>query len=102
MTAQRVEPRARDALVVEGTRLRTASSLRDARRARNRTRGHFNGELRCECAWPACQATVPVVAETYRRTPQRFIVVPDHSAGETVVAAADRFFVVEPQGQPSR
>jgi hypothetical protein len=31
----------------------------------------------------------------YRRRPEQFIVVPDHLAGETVVAAADKFFVVE-------
>jgi hypothetical protein len=102
MTAQRVAPHARDPLLVEGTLLRTASSLREARRARNRTRGDINGELRCECARPECRATIPVVAETYRRSPERFIVVPDHFPGETVVAAADRFFVVEPQEQLSR
>jgi len=35
----------------------------------------------------------------HRRDPGRFIIAPDHFAGETVVAAADRFFVVD---QPTR
>ena len=52
-------------------------------------------ELRCECGRPDCRATFPAEAGAHRRRFDWFIVVPDHLAGETVVAAADRFFVVE-------
>ncbi len=81
--------------------LRAASALREARRARNRGRSGLGDDLRCECARPECRATVPPVAEDFRGMPERFIVVPDHGAGEKVVAAADRFFVVEPAPRPA-
>jgi hypothetical protein len=76
--------------------LRSASEVREARRAGNRARSGFVDELRCECARPGCRATFPAVAEGYRGVRERFIVVPEHGGGDdTVVAAADRFFVVE-------
>jgi len=78
---------------------RSAFALRDARRTGNRDAGAFREQLRCECARPDCHATLPALAEVHRRDPGRFIIAPDHFAGETVVAAADRFFVVD---QPTR
>jgi len=39
---------------------------------------------------------VPAVAETYRGTAERFIVMPTHLDGGPVARVADRFFVVEP------
>jgi hypothetical protein len=60
-----------------------------------RPRVAFLAELHCECGRPDCRATIPAGAGVYRRRPEQFIVVPDHLAGETVVAAADKFFVVE-------
>jgi len=100
--AQRVEPRersrprARPGLIPRG-----AFALRNARRAANREGRAFLDELRCECARPDCCATFPAGAEAHRRRPERFIVVPDHAAGEMVVAAADRFFVVEQRVRPA-
>ncbi|HKI93247.1 MAG TPA: hypothetical protein VJ986_13175 [Gaiellaceae bacterium] len=82
----------------EATVSRATSNLRDARRARNHKSRGFLAELRCECARPECRATFPVVAQAHRQRPEQFVVVPDHAAGETVVRAADRFFVVEPPG----
>ncbi len=78
-----------------------ATTLRNARRARNGERGGLPDELRCECAQPSCRATFPVAAQTHRRRPERYIVVPSHLAGETVVGAADRFFIVEPPARPA-
>jgi hypothetical protein len=78
-----------------------ALALRDARREANREGGAFLDQLRCECARPDCRNTFPAAAEAHRRRRDRFIVVPDHLAGEVVVAAADRFFVVEQQARPS-
>ncbi|HKB94454.1 MAG TPA: hypothetical protein VKC62_09505 [Gaiellaceae bacterium] len=98
--AQRVAPRRRSRLRVRAVLMpRGDVALRDARREANLEGGAFLAELRCECARPECRATFPVAAEPYRRRPSRFIVVPDHLADETVVAAADRFFVVEPQAR---
>jgi hypothetical protein len=74
---------------------RSAFALRDARRTGNREEGALREEFHCECAWPDCDATFPARADVHRRRPELFIVVPDHLAEETVVAAADRFFVVE-------
>lgn len=94
--ALRVEPRERSRLRVRpGSIPRGAFALRDARREANREGAVFLDELRCECARPGCRATIPVAAEAHRRRPDRFIVAPEHLAGETVVAAADRFFVVD-------
>lgn len=100
--AQRVAPHQdRELRVHEEAIFRAASALRDARRARNHNSGDFLDELRCECARAECRATVPSVAHVHRKRPERFIVVPDHTAGDTVIAAADRFFVVEPSRPPS-
>lgn len=43
----------------------------------------------------------PAAARAHRRRVEQFIVVPDHVAGETVIAAADRFFVVEQEVRSS-
>ncbi len=100
--AQRVEPRYRSRLrVPTGLIPGGAFALRNTRREANREGKAFVDELRCECARPGCRATFPATAEAHRRRPERFIVVPAHLAGEAVVAAADRFFVVEQQARPS-
>ena len=74
-------------------------TLRESRRCGNREGlallRESRRELRCECGRPECHATIPLGAEMLRRRPGRFIVLPRHFAGERVVAAADRFFVVE-------
>lgn len=74
---------------------RSAFVRRDARRSENRAGVALLAELHCECGRPDCRATIPAGAGVHRRRPEQFIVVPDHLAGETVVAAADRFFVVQ-------
>jgi hypothetical protein len=100
--AQRVAPRRNEELRVSEEPIpRAASALRDARRMRNLKSGGFLDQLRCECALPECRATVPALALVHRKRSERFIVVPDHTAGDTVIAAADRFFVVEPSRPPS-
>jgi len=100
--AQRVEPRERIRHRIRpGLIPRGAFTLRDTRRQANREGRVSSAELRCECARPDCRATLPAAAEGHRRRPERFIVVPAHLAGEAVVAAADRFFVVEQQARPS-
>ena len=82
-------------------RLARGPSLAPARRAGNVERRDFVTRLRCECALPSCRETFPAVAESYRGTAERFIVVtPQLKFAEnlddaTVVRAADRFFVVE-------
>lgn len=85
-------------------RLARGPSLAPARRAGNVERRDFVTRLRCECALPSCRETFPAVAESYRGTAERFIVVPAHLGAivtpanledATVVRAADRFFVVE-------
>jgi hypothetical protein len=102
MTVQRVAPRREVELrVPEEAIFRSDSALRDARRTRNLKSGGFLDQLRCECARPECRATVPALAHVHRKRSERFIVVPDHIAGDTVIAAADRFFVVEPSPPPS-
>lgn len=78
----------------------SAFARRDARRVANRE-AITAAELRCECGRPDCRATFPAAAGAHRRRVDQFIVVPDHFAGETVVAAADTFFVVEQEAQSS-
>ena len=73
-----------------------AATLQEARRARNRRLAGVEN-LRCEYPGPTCRATLPAAAEAHRRGSEHFIVVPEHAAGETVIAVADRFFVVEPR-----
>ena len=45
---------------------------------------------------------MPIVAETYRRLADQFLVAPAHFDGGAVVRAADRFFVVELRGHTVR
>ena len=101
--AQRVEPRERGRVRTRSAAMgpRSAFAVRNARRAGNLGDGAFLDDLQCECARPDCEATFPAGAEAYRRYPERFIITPNHLAGETVVAAADRFFVVEQQVRPA-
>jgi hypothetical protein len=73
-----------------------AATLQEARQARNRRAGDAE-DLRCECPRPTCRETLPAAAEAHRGWSANFLVVPWHAAGETAVAVADRFFVVEPQ-----
>ena len=80
---------------------RSTFARRDARRAANREAIASAAELRCECGRPDCRDTFPAAAGVHRRRVEQFIVVPDHFAGETVVAAADRFFVVEQEARSS-
>lgn len=102
VVAQRVEPRERHrSRPRSGSMVPRAFALRDARRTRNREAGAFREQLRCECARPDCHATFPALAEAHRRDPGRFIIAPEHFAGETVVAAADRFFVVDQSRRPA-
>jgi hypothetical protein len=102
LVAQRVEPRERNRSRPRSRMVpRSAFALRDARRTGNREDDALREQLRCECARPDCHATFPAPAEAQRRDPERFIIAPDHLAGETVVAAADRFFVVDLQVRPA-
>ena len=89
-TSERYRVRARPRLVVDA-----GPTLRDARRDRNRKTAEYLRELRCECAQPDCRATFPAAAARHRKRLDCFIVTPDHLADETVLAAADRYFVVE-------
>jgi len=73
----------------------SALARRDARRVTNREAIVSVADLRCECGRPDCRATFPAAAGAHRRRPEQFIIVPGHLAGEIVIAAADRFFVVE-------
>ena len=76
---------------------RSGPALREARRRANHRQGVPPGDLRCECDVFGCRAPIPALAEGYRGVATRFIVVPGHAGYDTVVAAADRFFVVEPK-----
>jgi hypothetical protein len=92
-------------------RLARGPSFAPARRTGNVERRGFVTRLRCECVLPYCRETFPARAESYRGTPERFIVVPAHLGAivtpanrddAAVVGAADRFFVVELDGSASR
>lgn len=72
-----------------------ASSIGEALRAENRDRAASAARGRCECGRPDCRDTFPSVAEAYRGMGERFIVVPDHVGTSAVIAAADRFFIVD-------
>ncbi|MGZ4419371.1 MAG: hypothetical protein ACXVRV_14525 [Gaiellaceae bacterium] len=74
---------------------RNGTSLRQARRTANRRQ--VNGDLRCECVELGCRAAIPASAEGHRGMRDGFLVVPGHHGADLVVAAADRFFVVEPK-----
>lgn len=51
-------------------------------------------DLRCECGQLRCQATLPSSAEHHRGLGS-VLVFPGHQGENHVLAAADRFFVVE-------
>jgi len=70
-----------------------SAQLRQARRAANRRQAR--GDLRCECGQPGCRAAVPARAATHRRLRDGFLVCPGHEGQDVVLAAADRFFIVE-------
>jgi hypothetical protein len=82
----------------ESLRSRPALTVSESRRAGNRERFGLLSVLRCECARPNCKDTVPAAAEAQRGIGERFVVTPAHFEGGVVVRAADRFFVVEPDG----
>jgi hypothetical protein len=68
--------------------------LRESRRTRNSVRRDaFVDELQCECGRPACDATLPAVADAHRRADE-FIVVPLHVDGDRALVIDDRFAVV--------
>ena len=73
-------------------------ALREGRREANRDEVWRESDLRCECAREGCQARLPFSAERHRgrSVGERFLVAPSHFGTDTVVAAADSFFVVEP------
>jgi hypothetical protein len=74
--------------------------LREARRRSNRKQSV--GDLRCECGEASCRSPIPATAAAHRGLRDGFIVVPGHHGQDVVVAAADRFFVVElARGRPS-
>ena len=72
---------------------RAGPDLREARRTANRKQ--TVGDLRCECGQLGCRSAIPAGAEAYRGTHGGFVVVPGHIGNDVVVAAADRFFVVQ-------
>lgn len=72
---------------------RTQPGLREARRRTNRAQDI--GDLRCECGQIGCRAAVPVAAEAFRGARDGFVVIPDHAGQDRVLAACDRFFLVE-------
>jgi hypothetical protein len=69
------------------------AGLPQARRAANRELAP--GDLRCECGRSGCRAAVPAYALDDRRARRGFVVFPGHQGQEVVLAAADRFFIVE-------
>jgi hypothetical protein len=73
-------------------------ALRERRRGANGELGR-GGTLLCECAGTGCRARLPAVAAGYRGrgNASRFLVTPSHIGLDTVVAAADLYFVVEPE-----
>jgi hypothetical protein len=73
-----------------------ATALSQARRDQNRKELGVAAYLRCECGAPACRATCPAAADGHRGLFDGFIVTPAHLGASTVVRAADRFFIVEP------
>lgn len=70
------------------------SILRESRRACNSVRRDaLVDALRCECGRPACDATLPAVADGHRRGSE-FIVLPLHVDGDRALVIDDRFAVV--------
>ena len=77
---------------------RGTAGLRQARRAANRKQAR--GDLRCECSQSGCRAAIPAQALEHRGARGGFVVFPGHQGQDVVVAAADRFFIIElPQNQ---
>ncbi len=72
---------------------RGTAGLRQARRTANRKQ--VRGDLHCECGQSGCRAAIPAQALEHRRARGGFVVVPGHQGEDVVVAAADRFFVIE-------
>ena len=71
------------------------AGLGQARRAANRKQ--TRSDLRCECDQSGCHAAVPAQALEHRRALRGgFVVFPGHQGQDVVVAAADRFFIIEP------
>jgi hypothetical protein len=81
----------------------SGAALRERRRSANSEHLGSGRALLCECARTACRARVPFSAERHRGrgTDARFLVTPSHIGVDTVVAAADLFFVVEPEPRPA-
>ena len=72
---------------------RARPGLREARREANRRQAV--GDLRCECGQLSCHLPIPAIADVHRAARDGFLVVPGHQGKDVVVAAADRFFLVE-------
>ncbi len=90
---------------------RAPAAVMEARRSGNAELRGLVARRFCECALPGCRETFPAAAEAYRGTADRFIVVPAHLGvvvtpanidDGRVVRAADRFFVVELNGNGGR
>jgi hypothetical protein len=81
----------------------SGQALRERRRGVNGESFGLGRALLCECAGIACRERLPASAERHRgrETRNRFLVTPSHIGLDTVVAAADRFFVVEPEREPA-
>jgi hypothetical protein len=77
-------------------------ALRERRRGANAEIGRGRALL-CECAGTGCRARLPSAAARHRGrgTAGRFLVTPSHIGVDTVVAAADLYFVVEPDRGPA-
>jgi hypothetical protein len=78
-------------------------ALRERRRGAN---GEVLGRgraLLCECAAIGCRARLPSSAARHRGmgTGDRFLVTPSHVGIDTVVRAADLYFIVESNLEPA-
>ena len=75
----------------------TGPALRERRRLANGEKLERMNELLCECAQRGCEARLPPSAARHRGNGvgERFLVTPSHMGVDMVVAAADRFFVIE-------
>ena len=72
--------------------LTLAPTLSERRREENRR--NSGTKLRCECAIPTCQETLPIAAGYHRGAADRYIVTPTHVNGGSPVRVADHFFVI--------
>jgi hypothetical protein len=86
------------------SRASALQALREARRLRNWQRESLSmrpdaaQDPRCECARVDCRVRLPPDIERHRRRSWQFIVAPPHTGADTIIGAADHFFVVEPEG----